>query len=303
MFKTIARKILNIKFSSKATLNTPPTIIKQLAKLIRVNNFKGKGIIAKQIRRLIKNKDYVDTIQFDLGEYIHLHLNDWIDQQIYTEGIYSVEKYHTMYFRNLLKPGWVFFDIGANIGYYTLQASMRVGKKGKIYSFEPVSKTLKNLRSNIKLNKFENIDTFQYIISDIGKTTRIYIGDETNTGTSRCSPQYIKNTQNYESIKSITVDDFVELNRINKIELIKIDVEGYEMKVLLGMRKSIAKYHPTLLVEINTKALAEHGDTPQELFNYFYKNGYKSWYITNKQIINVDKYIKDDNLVLFRYNL
>jgi hypothetical protein len=125
------------------------------------------------------------------------------------------------------------------------------------------------------------------------------MADDINTGKSRCTKAF-NNTSEHEEIKMTTLDYFVESNHINKIDLVKIDVEGFEMNVLRGMTRILKTLKPDLLIEINSNTLAEQKVNPESLFQYLHNLDYISYYIEKEGAKETNSYIKDDNLVYFK---
>ena len=131
----------------------------------------------------------------------------------------------------------VIFDIGANIGYYSIQFG-RILENGTVYSFEPMSYQFGVLKRNILLNGLGNVIANKTIISDTPKAIkRIYFSGMSNTGSSSLEI----GASDYEDVICTTVDDYCEVNNIGIIDLIKIDVEGHELCVLTGMEKMLNK--------------------------------------------------------------
>ncbi len=155
-------------------------------------------------------------------------------------------------FINSVKQGDVVLDIGANIGYYSILASKLVGKKGKVYAFEPDPQNIKLLYKNIKLNNCRNITVIEAALgSKKGKLDLIQ--DLSNPGESKLSK---KNIANSVKVKVLTLDQFVKTEKIKKIDLIKIDVEGAEPDVLKGSIKTLRLNKSLkLFIECNPQAL------------------------------------------------
>jgi FkbM family methyltransferase len=145
-----------------------------------------------------------------------------------------------------LKSGDIFLDIGANIGIYSLAAAHRVGKKGKVYAVEPHKPSAISLMQNIKLNNFNNID-----ILTVPLTSELKVGkfnyknfSSALTGSQFDSTRINSNEDNFkpeveEIIVAFSVDMLVKMKAIPIPDLIKIDVDGIEDKILVGMKKTL----------------------------------------------------------------
>ncbi len=148
-----------------------------------------------------------------------------------------------------MSPGDVVFDIGANVGYFTLSCSKLAGKKGKIYSFEAIPKTAEILKKNYLLNSLQNITVYNKAVSDkTGKTTFL-IPDQGENHTMAsmvwhkedCSVKKV-------SVDSIVIDHHSELSKLSPA-FIKIDVEGSEGFVLKGMQSLLQNNSPIIFIE------------------------------------------------------
>ena len=195
----------------------------------------------------------------------------------------------------------VVLDIGAHIGYYTLQAAARVGTKGQVHSFEPVRTSFMRLTENISLNNLKNVCVNQYIVHDHCGNMDIFVADKTNTGSSslaQCMENFSGRTENVECT---TVDKYVEQRGLREIHLVKIDVEGSELSVLRGMSSLLESQKDLqLLVEINETALALQGVTPKELFEYLAGFMFHPLKITKDGLVELQDPTTDESLMLFR---
>jgi FkbM family methyltransferase len=153
----------------------------------------------------------------------------------------------TLIFNYILKKNinCVIFDIGCNIGYFSLLSSKYADI---IYSFDANIRNIEYLKNSIILNNFNNIKSYCCAISnnntDFFKTSIIH---EHNIGSMR-----IENTnKNLSNINTIVLDEFIEKNNINNIDLIKIDIEGSELNCLLGLKNTLEKHIiKNIIVEI-----------------------------------------------------
>jgi FkbM family methyltransferase len=142
-------------------------------------------------------------------------------------------------------PGTVAIDVGANLGIHSLVLSRCVGEYGKVFLFEPVNKLIKALKKNLAVNKVNNAVIIRKGAGEsIGQQPFTFIEKEFNIGKGRVD---------YESkvfCKFSTIDFELKSNN-QKISLIKIDTEGYELNVLKGAIKSISDSRPVLVIEFN----------------------------------------------------
>ncbi|WP_333466056.1 FkbM family methyltransferase [Microcoleus sp. T3_B1] len=215
---------------------------------------------------------------FDRNLYFTCDLKSYICNEIFWRGFYS---YHQCNFlENLLKPEMVFMDVGANHGEFTCFAAKRL-TSGSVIAFEPVSTTFEKLSSNVKMNQWNHVQLVQKGLSDrVGKLP-IYISMEKekhynlhNEGVATIYPD-----QNYTEclgeIELTTLDRWMEENpQIQRLDVMKIDIEGAELDALKGGEKTLAKFRPLILMEINQKTIRAAGLTSKYLLDYMNNMGY-----------------------------
>lgn len=202
---------------------------------------------------------------------INIDLEDWIQQQIYFLGDY--EKSEIDYLYQHLKPGNTFIDIGANIGLFSLNASKIVGKSGNIHSFEAFSQNYLKLKNNIEDNHFENVNIHHQAISNDNSAIEILYNDvNKNVGMASA---FLKNFTSKEIVGSITIDEYVSTQKIDRIDLIKIDIEGGELKALSGMSETLRNFKPQIILEINSETLRSSNGSEEELYNFLGKFNYR----------------------------
>ncbi|WP_339869207.1 FkbM family methyltransferase [uncultured Algoriphagus sp.] len=181
--------------------------------------------------------------------------------------IFVLEKY--------LKTGDTFIDVGANQGEYSLWAARKVGTNGKVVSFEPMPQLFDQLTANIRLNESfqKTISPVKLGLSDKKGEVTLYASEDSNEGTNT-----IYNTEKFSielgKIQLDTLDEQIEELKINKVNFLKIDVEGAELQVLKGALNTLKKHLPILLLEINKDACIAGGYLPEDIlellkpFNY-----------------------------------
>lgn len=158
-------------------------------------------------------------------------------------------------FQSLARQTDTIYDIGANVGLYSLLGG-RVNSKNKIYAFEPDSFVFGRLKENIKINGLENIEANQYAIGDSVELKKLYsLTNDVNTTTSSL---YLGQTLQFypdeevknEIIQQTTIDHLVYYELQAKPNLLKIDVELNELNVLKGAQRTLHELKPIILIEI-----------------------------------------------------
>lgn len=285
------------------SIKRPPLLLRVFAYLNRkipLVQF-GRKILARvfdiQFDRYIRGKGYCDVITLTQNTQIFLWLDEHVDIIIWWQGFY--EKFPSRVFKRLLNVGDRVIDVGANIGYYSLLASEIVGPSGRIFSFEPVTKIFDKLLLNS--SDHSNITPVQVACGEQGGMTNIYVADDSCSAGSRISTPFENQPAITEQIKLIKLDDYIE---DQKIDMVKIDVEGYEIHVLKGMADILRdNLHIKVFIEVNKKLLAMSGSSPEEIFDYLKLFGLTAWQIDYKkrrlELISKDRYWGDENLILF----
>ena len=170
----------------------------------------------------------------------------------------------------------VIFDIGANIGTFTTWMA-KAFPKGKVYSFEPQRQVFQMLSGNAAINNLYNVYTYNI---GLGKENNKIAFEEPNYfekndyGTFSLVENVISQTTNNKIVVQInTLDWFVEYYNIPKIHLLKIDVEGMDLDVLIGATKTIKKHFPVVFIEHsdNRKSIIEDIKNFLDQFDYGYE--------------------------------
>jgi FkbM family methyltransferase len=176
------------------------------------------------------NYRFVTTTVF--GSVVSGNTEDLIQRYIYYFGIWEPNLTH--FLRENLKEGDIFVDVGANIGYFTLQASRLVGELGKVIAIEASPKIYAKLIDNMKRDHATNVEAYNLAVSDSEGTTKVFLAANSNIGQTTILP---KDGCCYEcEINSKPLTAIIPPDQMAKVRLIKIDVEGAEWLVVSGMR-------------------------------------------------------------------
>ena len=148
-------------------------------------------------------------------------------------------------------PGDVVYDIGANVGFFSLIAARLVCQQGCVYSFEPVTENVVSIRENARLNDLNNVTLFDVAVGRTSGTAELLLTDW--DGGSSLSTSLVKPDEpiSRRAVQVVTLDDFVERENLRLPSFVKIDVEGVELDVLMGMSRTIARSKSVLLYELD----------------------------------------------------
>ena len=194
-----------------------------------------------------------------------------LQQQVYFLGEY--EKAETDYLYHVLKPGDTFIDIGANIGLFSLNASKIVGNSGKVYSFEAFKPNYIQFKKHIAQNKIQNIKAENKAVSNDSTPIEIRYNDSQNN--IGMASAFLEEFTITEKVEAVTLDQYLSENSLEKVDLIKIDIEGGEYNALLGMAETLAKYKPQIIIEMNSETLAKSNGSEKQLLNLLYGYHYQ----------------------------
>ncbi len=157
----------------------------------------------------------------------------------------------------VLRAGMTFVDVGANEGYFTLFGARRVGRGGRVLSVEPSSRERAQLESNVRRNRLANVTVVPHALADAPGTARLQIANKLHGGHNTFGAFAYDDASAVavEEVPLETLDALVERLKVERVDVIKIDVEGAELKVLNGGRHVLATFRPVLLIEANDAAL------------------------------------------------
>jgi len=160
-------------------------------------------------------------------------------------GSYEYRK--RLVFEGRVAPGSIVFDIGANVGFYTLLASVLVGPHGRVFAFEPLVCNLRYLTRHLELNQAANVTVFDVAVTDRRGTVPFDPGP--NASMAHLAGEGAL------SVPTVSLDELVASGEVPAPDHIKIDVESAEFLVLCGARSLLASSHPTLYLATDTGRL------------------------------------------------
>ena len=241
----------------------------------------------------------IEDIKFKL----HAKSDDHFVTKAYYEGL--IEKNEAILFKHLSKHAKIIFDIGSNIGLYSIVAS-KTNPTSKIYAFDPDRFVFNRLVDNININHLNNITTTNCAIgSNLSQVDLYSLESEVNTTTSslyknQAQHFYLKEKLKKNVVNQTTIDHLVfETPRVEP-DLIKIDVELNELNVLKGAEKTLEEFGPIILIEIFNNEIKSQIDDglaiefesnyTQEIENILKTHGYHFYVIGHSGILKVNDF-------------
>ena len=212
----------------------------------------------------------LSNFKYSLWDDRLIYLNHDSFQSMWIMYNYWVDWEEFNLIKNIVKPQDQVFDIGANMGYYSIWFSKFISLSGKIHSFEPDISNFKRLKKNVLLNKNNEIFNLNNkAVSDLN-------GELTFT-TGLDGENHISNDQSISRthVVSITLDEYCEKNQIKKLNYVKIDVEGFEYSVLKGAESLLSEQKISIIqLEIN-QTIINSNKSIADIINLLNKYEYK----------------------------
>ncbi len=188
--------------------------------------------------------------------------------------------------RRLIKPGQSILDVGGNIGFHSVSLGLEF-PTSKFYAFEPIPKTFSYLKKHVEINNLNNVSVHNFGFSNEEKDLTFFFYPEGSGNASSANLSEKENVQNITCHVS-TIDKYVKENSLN-VDFIKCDVEGAELFVFQGAQETLTSQKPIVFAEILRKWSKKFNYDPNEIFNLFYKLGYKAYTAKGSQLIPFEK--------------
>ena len=179
----------------------------------------------------------------------------WLELDLHAEKDYWLGTYEPQLqaaLKRSVAPGMVAYDVGANIGYMTLLLAQAVGERGRVFAFEALPANLARLQKNVELNGLEGrVTIVAGAVLDRPGTARFLLGPSGGTGKAEGSAGRHFTAQGAIEVQAISLDDFVYRQGHPPPQVVKMDIEGGEIRAFQGMRKTLASARPTLFLELH----------------------------------------------------
>jgi FkbM family methyltransferase len=223
-------------------------------------------------KNLFGNRPKLFVEEFE-GEF-HMDTRSHLFKRLLLNGTYEPELVSIV--NKTVNLGDDVIDVGANLGFFSVLFSRKVGLSGRVLSIEPTSKVFDTLSLNLKLNMADNVIAFNGAVGEKKSkiTINSIVGKEEYSSVGEVVHHSVKGEKTItEIVECSTIDALVEMHNL-KPSFIKIDVEGAEFMVLSGAVNTLKKYHPVILSELSDEMLGACGSSSSDVIGLLKSLGY-----------------------------
>jgi FkbM family methyltransferase len=190
----------------------------------------------------------------------------------------SFETAELAFVERFLQPGMIVLDLGAHHGLYTLLASKRVGREGKVMSFEPSPRERRTLRLHLTLNRCQNVIIQESALGNADTQTDLYVVEGWETGCNSLKPPAVAGKTSLISVRVVRLDDVLRNSNITHVDFIKLDVEGAELGVLQGAARLLElRPRPVILAEVQDIRTQPWGYPARDIIRHLSDKGFR-WF-------------------------
>ena len=252
-----------------------------------IQKFMGYSFLGTKLLQSLKRSGSKIAFDIDHGLKIYLELSNPFTWDLVLGK--DLEKDVKQEFSQNVSEGDTVIDVGAHIGEYTLLGAKLVGNKGLVISVEPDHDTVKSLKENIILNDFKNCSILEKAVGEKIETKSLYkVSKEDVYG--YLDPYVVnKKLKKHSEIEVTTIDQIVLSKNLDLVNLLKIDVEGFEYEVLLGCNESLKKNKiKKIIIELHPKYLKYKGINEDLIHTFLKKHGFVIKKIQEKLTAGID---------------
>ncbi len=213
--------------------------------------------------------------------------NDFVGAALFQGGFENIE---CSFVDRFLAPGMTVLDIGSHHGFYTLMASRKVGLQGKVIAVEASPRERERLRLHLRINRCKNVTVESRALGEAKGIAELYLVSGGETGCNSLRPPDVARPTKCVSVSVEPLDRVLEEHEIDRVDFIKLDVEGAELSVLKGARNLLDRRpRPLILVEVEDIRTQPWGYPAREIIRYLTSLDYR-WFrpIQNGRIEEID---------------
>lgn len=210
-------------------------------------------------------------MKLDPAEYLQAHLYAFGDYELPT----------IRFIRSFLTRDAVCCDVGAQMGYLSLAMATAAEGTTTVHAFEPESVNAERFAENVALNGLRNVSLHRTAVSNVDGMLRLYLSNDRNAGTHSTIANSSNVSDEFVEIPSTTLDSFAAAQALERLDLIKIDVEGAEFDVLRGADRVLRTLRPCVILELSDALQQQRGMTSKDIKVFMADRGYSAYAIND----------------------
>jgi FkbM family methyltransferase len=235
--------------------------------------YRVKAQIATKLQRIFRLAPKVKS-----GPGKGLRFDGGPDTQRFSAGDY--ERPVQSAIASIICPGDVCYDVGANLGFFSLLCGRFAGPNGAVYAFEPVPKNAGMIERNAHLNSLNNIKVWKIALSRVNGQGELLLARHVG-GAVLKGAGVPPDLEGHLMVEIRTVDSLIEAEQIPPPNFVKIDVEGAEMDVLQGMENALMRYAPAVLAELDDETVTRCERKVSLCESFLQDLGYRTQLLSN----------------------
>ncbi|MBI3566676.1 MAG: FkbM family methyltransferase [Gemmatimonadetes bacterium] len=259
-----------------------PTLLDATAGAFRwLPGFPGKGRVALVIHRLLKRgaSDAMNlrTVRMRDGSLLEWDLRDESEARAFWLGTYDDALRDRLL--GVVDPRGVLFDAGANVGAWTIPLARHVMRGGgRVVAFEPVPENVSRLKAALARNAWNSVvDVEPIALGDRDQSAWLWL-KRVSTGASTGTAALLAVCEGDLRVPEVRLDSWIRAHALERLDFLKLDVEGAELRVLAGAERTIAKFRPLVLAELDEYWLSTHGQSHTDAARWAAARGYEPLY-------------------------
>jgi len=225
--------------------------------------------VMKRWPAIFAAQPYRRQVHLQRGQVMTVGLIDVVERNLLLYGQWDAHVLRVL--ESELRAGQTFVDVGANIGYFSLVAASIVGPEGRVLAIEPSHVNLSRLGQHVWDNSAANILVASLAAGREYATVALNFPTFNNAGAATLRPC---TTMKASLVLQVPLDDLIEAHGIRP-DLLKLDIEGYELEALRGLQRTLARFTPTVVCELTDRFLRDIGQDARQLLEYMEQFGYR----------------------------
>lgn len=238
----------------------------------------GQWRVHAVLRQVLKVKVDADLPAERQGLHWILNPSDYPQEDLFWLG--ESDRWDLLHARRFLRPGAVVFDVGANFGYYALMLAAALRGECEVHAFEPSASTHARLVKHVALNGMECVHPHRLALSDVPGTASM------NSRQGNSGASFLE--MGGGEVAVTTLDEFVEGRGLRRLDFMKIDVEGFEERVLRGGERTLRRLRPIVLLEVQPTTFERTGSSVQRVVDLLTGAGYQLWRAQKRRLVPLE---------------